>query len=57
VIKQLMGHSSITVSQRYVHKLTESVERAMAVMEEANGKVGAASCQVPIEDAAHLSAN
>jgi len=36
VIKQLMGHSSITVSQRYVHKLTESVERAMAAMEEAN---------------------
>ncbi len=26
VVKQLMGHTSITVSQRYVHKLTESVE-------------------------------
>ena len=43
VVKQLMGHSSITVSQRYVHKLTESVERAMAALEEANhrnNKVG-----------------
>jgi site-specific recombinase XerD len=43
VIKQLMGHSAITVSQRYVHKLTECVERAMAAMEEANhrnNKVG-----------------
>jgi hypothetical protein len=38
--KQLMGHSGITVSQRYVHKLTESVERAMAAMEEATWKVG-----------------
>lgn len=55
VIKQLMGHSSITVSQRYVHNLTESVGRAMAVMEKANDKVDAASCQIPMEDAAHLS--
>ena len=36
VIKQLMGHSAITVSQCYVHKLTECVERAMAAMEEAS---------------------
>ena len=31
-----MGHSAIRISQRYVHKLTECVERAMAATEEAN---------------------
>jgi len=50
VIKQLMGHSSITVSQRYGHKLTESVERAMAAMEEATRKVGTFPAHVPTED-------
>jgi integrase len=55
VVKQLMGHSSITVSQRYVHKLTESVERAMAAMEEANhcnNKVGTIPGHVRGEDVA-----
>jgi integrase len=56
VVKQLMGHSSITVSQHYVHKLTESVERSMAVMEEANEKVGTFSAHVPGEDVARVQA-
>jgi len=57
VVKQLMGHSSITVSQRYVHKLTESVERAMAAMEEATRKVGTIPGQVPAQDAGWLPPN
>jgi integrase len=65
VIKQLMGHSAITVSHRYVHKLTESVERAMTAMEEANhrnnnnnnnNKVGTIPGHVPREDAAQVPA-
>jgi len=53
--KQLMGHSCITVSQSYVHKLTRSIERAMALMEEAN-KVGTNSGHIPNEDAALVPA-
>jgi integrase len=61
VIKQLMGHSAITVSQRYVHKLTESVERAMVAMEGANqrnnnNKVGTIPGRVPTEDTARIPA-
>jgi integrase len=59
VIKQLMGHSAITVSQRYVHELTECVERAMVAMEEANhrnNKVGTIPGHVPKEDAARVPA-
>jgi Phage integrase family len=57
VVKQLMGHSSITVSQRYVHELTESVERAMAAMEEATQKVGTIPAQVPAQDPGWLPLN
>ena len=59
VVKQLMGHSSISVSQRYVHKLTESVARAMAAMEEANqrnNKVGTIPGHVPAGDASRIPA-
>ena len=56
-VKQLMGHSSITVSQRYVHKLTESVERAMAAMEEATRKVGTFPGHVPVGDVGWLPPN
>jgi integrase len=36
-IMRLMGHSSVTVSQRYVHPSPESVERAFARLEAMNG--------------------
>lgn len=43
-IMRLMGHSSVTVSQRYVHPSPESVERAFARFEALNeaerGRVG-----------------
>ena len=35
-IMRLMGHSSITVSQRYVHPSPESIERAFACLEALN---------------------
>ena len=35
-IMKLMGHSTITVSQRYVHPSPESVERAVGRMEALN---------------------
>jgi integrase len=35
-IKQLMGHSSITVSQKYVHPTPETVERAVQRLEKLN---------------------
>ena len=37
-IKQIAGHSSVTVSQRYVHPTPESMERAFARLEELNEK-------------------
>lgn len=44
-IMRLMGYSSVTVSQRYVHPSPESVERAFAHMEAMNG---ARRCKVGI---------
>ena len=35
-IMRLMGHSSVTVSQRYVHPSPESVERAFGRLEAPN---------------------
>ncbi|MCZ6490809.1 MAG: tyrosine-type recombinase/integrase, partial [Acidobacteria bacterium] len=35
-IKRLMGHSSVTVSQRYVHPTPESLERAFERLEALN---------------------
>jgi integrase len=35
-IKQLMGHSSVTVSQKYVHPTPETVERAVQRLEKLN---------------------
>ncbi len=35
-IMRLMGHSSVTVSQKYVHKTPESLERAFARLDEMN---------------------
>jgi integrase len=35
-IMKLMGHSTITVSQRYVHPSPESMERAVSRMEDLN---------------------
>ena len=37
-IKRLMGHSSVTVSQRYVHPSPESLERAFERLESMNEK-------------------
>lgn len=37
-IMRLMGHSSVTVSQRYVHPSPETVELAFARLEELNRK-------------------
>jgi hypothetical protein len=44
---KLMGHSSVTVSQRYVHPSPESVERAFERMQTLNSveaaKIGAST--------------
>jgi integrase len=37
-IKRVAGHHSVTVSERYVHPVSESVERAFERLEEYNGK-------------------
>ena len=37
-IKQIAGHSSVTVSQRYVHPTPENMERAFERLEELNEK-------------------
>ncbi len=37
-IKRLMGHSSVTVSQRYVHPSPESLERVFERLESMNEK-------------------
>jgi integrase len=39
-IMRLMGHSSVTVSQRYVHPTPEALERAVDGLEALNGKTG-----------------
>ena len=39
-IKRLMGHSSVTVSQRYVHPSPESLERAFERLDALNGEAG-----------------
>jgi len=39
-IKELMGHSSVTVSQRYVHPTTDTKERAFANLAASNLGVG-----------------
>lgn len=38
-MKRLMGHSSVTVSQRYVHPSPESLERAFERLEAMNERV------------------
>ena len=37
-IMKLMGHSTVTVSQRYVHPSPEAIELAVGRMETLNGK-------------------
>jgi len=37
-IMRLMGHSSVTVSQRYVHPTSEALERAVERLESLNQK-------------------
>ena len=37
-IMRIAGHSSVTVSQRYVHPSPESLERAFEQLEALNGK-------------------
>ena len=37
-IKRLMGHSSVSVSQRYVHPSPEALERAFERLEAMNDK-------------------
>src|SRR5439155_24902677 len=37
-IMRLMGHSSVTISQRYVHPTPESLERAVERLEALNAK-------------------
>ena len=39
-IMELMGHSSVTISQRYVHPSTDEKQRAVEAMEKW-GRVGA----------------
>ena len=54
-IMRLMGHSSVTVSQRYVHPTPEALERAVERLESLNEKVtrclpGAQKTQLPATD-------
>jgi len=35
---KLMGHSTVTVSQRYIHPSPEAIELAVGRMETLNGK-------------------
>ena len=39
-IMRLMGHSSITISQRYVHPTPEALERAVEGLEAHNVRAG-----------------
>jgi hypothetical protein len=39
-IMRIAGHSSVTVSQRYVHASPEALERAFEKLEHLNGTIG-----------------
>ena len=39
-IMKIAGHSTVTVSQRYVHPTPEALERAFERLEALNGRVG-----------------
>ncbi len=47
-IMRLMGHSSVTTSQRYVHPTPETLERAMRKMEMFGVEVSGVPLKVPI---------
>jgi len=38
-IMRIAGHSSITVSQRYIHPSSEAMERAFERLEQLNGRM------------------
>jgi integrase len=46
-IMRLMGHSSVTISQRYVHPTPEALERAVERLETLNAKAQAALPRLP----------
>jgi site-specific recombinase XerD len=46
-IMKLMGHSSVTVSQRYVHSSPESMERAFDRMQTLNRSQALRKSRVP----------
>jgi integrase len=46
-IRQLMGHSSVTVSQKYVHPTPETVERAVQRLEKLNQGKAAKELEEP----------
>ena len=47
-IMRLMGHSSVTISQRSVHQTGEATERAVARLEALNeGKMGRVPLEIP----------
>jgi integrase len=48
-IMKLMGHSSVTVSQRYVHPTPETLERAVERLQQLNQGNGAEVLKVPQE--------
>jgi site-specific recombinase XerD len=47
-IMRLMGHSSVTTSQRYVHPTPETLELAMRRMEKVGVEVHGVPLEVPI---------
>lgn len=47
-IMRIAGHSSITVSQRYIHPSTEAMERAFEKLEAANSASGTERAHEPI---------
>jgi integrase/recombinase XerD len=52
-IMRILGHSSITVSQRYVHPTSEAMERAFEKLEafnEGSGKEGGHTEGTPIQE-------
>jgi len=46
-IMRLMGHSGVTISQRYVHPAPEALERAVERLEALNEKVSQSLSEVP----------
>ena len=44
-IMKIAGHSSVTVSQRYVHPTPEAVERAFQRLETLNAQAGKSAAQ------------